>query len=115
MHDYQFEDDFDPDGYSESELESILSKFDVRTDDLTPLPADLSEKRGRERLSNEIVDERIRVAYDGRVERVGDYHGRFSHMRVKCNACGEEVIKFAQSVFEGQWLFCSCKRPKIKK
>lgn len=115
MFDYLSEDDFDPDGYSEDDIEAILGRIPAQ------LPAydtkkPQEEKRGSGRkLSLETVDARIEKAYAGRVERTGDYHGRFSHMRVRCKACSKEVTKYAQNLFEGQWLFCDCKRPRRKK
>ncbi len=107
--DYQFEDDFDPDGYQTGELDSILSRH--YTPPSQPRQGPKFQGVGKPKVTEEEVDRRIEAAYDGRIERKSQYHGRFSPLTCTCRACGEEVYKSrAEGFFRGYWTFCSCSR-----
>jgi len=109
MNDYQFEDDFDPDGYRNGELDAILNRH--YTPPSQPKSTPKFQNVGKPKIDLEEVDRRIHAAYDGRMERTTTYHGRFSPLTCKCKACGEEVYKRrAEGFFRGYWTFCKCSR-----
>ncbi len=108
MFDDDFDASFDPDGYKDYELESILGEK------LEPLPL---KKYGSEgvpsprRLSTEELQRRCDALYSQPVKVMSDHKSYDLPVKVHCGGCGETVLKKPRGLMRGYWLHCKCKRP----
>lgn len=102
---------FDPDGYSDEDLERICG---------TPLPPIQPQYAKKVRLSSGLpaarslttdeLQRRINAAYDRKITVLGEHTSYDMPLSVRCETCKTVVWKKPRGLMKGHWLRCDCPR-----